>query len=111
LLGRILRLSFPCQPATSYIQISPREVRHRRPTVVQQDVLGLDVAVDHAPMRVVERIGHIGRDADGLADPELRLAVELAVYRRVRRRASARGAGPAWRGLFRRNGVPRFSRG
>ena len=37
------------------------EVGHQRAPVVQQDVLRLDVAVDHAvPVGVVERVGHLG---------------------------------------------------
>ncbi len=50
--------------------------------VVQQNVLGLDVAMDDAvPMRVVERVGHLARDAHRLVDAELRLAVELLAKR------------------------------
>jgi hypothetical protein len=45
---------------------------------VQQDVLRLDVAVDHAvAVRVIQRIGHLGRDLDRFLDAELLLAVEL----------------------------------
>ncbi len=53
------------------------EVGHERAPVVDQDVLGLDVAVDHAvAVGVVERGGHLGREADGVADRELLLAAE-----------------------------------
>ena len=58
------------------------EVHHHRAPVVQQNVLGLYVAMDHAlPMRVVERVGHFARDADRFVDAELRLAVELLTNR------------------------------
>ena len=49
---------------------------------MQQDVLGLDVAVDHAlPVGVVERRGHLGGDPDGVGDGELLLAVEPVAQR------------------------------
>ena len=55
------------------------EVHHHRAAVVQQNVLGLDVAMDHAvAMRVVERVGHFARDAHRLVDAELRLAVRAS---------------------------------
>ena len=55
------------------------EVGDHRPAVLQQDVLGLDVAVDHAvAVRVVERVGHVGGDPHRLVDAELGLAIELA---------------------------------
>ena len=53
------------------------EVRHQRLAVVQQDVLGLDVAVDDVvPMRVVQRRCDLGCDADRVRDRELLLPVE-----------------------------------
>ena len=53
------------------------EVGHQRLAVVQQDVLGLDVAVDHpVPVGVVERGGHLARDPHRLGDGELLLPVE-----------------------------------
>ena len=53
------------------------EVGDQRLAVVQQDVLGLDVAVDHAvAVGVVERRGHFGRDPDRVGDRELLLAGE-----------------------------------
>ena len=58
------------------------EVHHHRPPVVQQDVLGLDVAVDHpVAVRVVQRVGHLGGDPHRLVDAELRLAVQLVADR------------------------------
>jgi hypothetical protein len=58
------------------------EVRHHRTTVPQQDVLGLDVPVDHALLvRVGERVGHLARDPHGLFDAELLLAVDPAPER------------------------------
>ncbi len=48
-----------------------------RVTVVQQNVLGLDVAMDDAvPMRVVERACYFARDAHCVGDRKLTLAVE-----------------------------------
>ena len=58
------------------------EVGHHRPAVLQQDVLRLDVAVDHAVLvRVLERVGHGDRDLDRFVDAELGLAVELGAER------------------------------
>jgi hypothetical protein len=49
---------------------------------VQQDVLRLDVAVDHpVTVRIVERVGHLGRDTDGFVNAELGLAVQLPTER------------------------------
>jgi len=49
---------------------------------VQQDVLGLDVPVDHPPpVGVVQRVRHLGGDPHGLVDRELGVAVELAPQR------------------------------
>ena len=49
---------------------------------MQEDVLGLDVAVDHpTPMRVVERIRDLTGDPDGLVDAELGLAIQLVAKR------------------------------
>ena len=53
------------------------EVGDQRRAVVQQDVLGLDVAVDHAvAVGVVERAGDFGGDPDGVGDRKLLLARE-----------------------------------
>ena len=53
------------------------EIGHHRPTVVQQDVLRLDVSVDHAVrVRVVQCTGHIAGNAHGFVHAELRFAIE-----------------------------------
>ena len=58
------------------------EVGHQRATVVQQDVLRLDVAVDHpVAVGVVERAGDLGRDPDGIVDRELLLAAQPVAQR------------------------------
>ena len=58
------------------------EVGHQRAAVVQQDVLGLDVAVDHpVPVGVVERRGHLGGDPHRVGHGELLLPVEPAPER------------------------------
>ena len=58
------------------------EVGHQRRAVVQQDVLGLDVAVDDAvPVGVVERGGDLGGDPDGVGDRELLLATQPVAQR------------------------------
>jgi hypothetical protein len=49
---------------------------------VQQDALGLDVAMDHAmPVRIVQRVGHVARDPDRLVHAKLRLSVQLVPER------------------------------
>ena len=49
---------------------------------MEEDVLGLDVAVDHAvAVRVVQRVGDVGRDAHRLVDAQLLLAIELGAQR------------------------------
>jgi hypothetical protein len=46
---------------------------------MQENVLGLDVAVDHAvAMRVVERVRDLARGADRVIDAELRLATSFS---------------------------------
>ena len=50
--------------------------------VLQQDVLGLDVAMDDAaPVGVVERGGDFRREADGVVDGQLLLAGEPVAQR------------------------------
>ncbi len=64
------------------------EVRDQRLPVVQQDVLGLDVAVDHAvPVGVVEGARHLAGDPHGIGDGQLPLARQpvaerLALHKR-----------------------------
>ena len=49
---------------------------------MQQDVLGLDVAVDHAvAVGVAQGAGDLGRDPDGVGDGELLLAAEPVAQR------------------------------
>jgi len=58
------------------------EVRHHRAAVVQQDVLRLDVPVDHpVPVRVVQRVRHLPGDAHSLLHPQLCLPVQLVAER------------------------------
>ncbi len=46
------------------------EVGHQRMTALQQNVLGLDVAVNHAlRVRVAERVGDLARDANRVVRP------------------------------------------
>ena len=45
------------------------EVGHRRVAALEQNVLGLDVAVNHAELvRVAERVGDLARDANRVVD-------------------------------------------
>ena len=61
-------------PALETARAMPKSATSAR-AVVQQDVLGLDVAVDHAvAVGVVERVGDFGRDPDRIVDRELLLA-------------------------------------
>ena len=53
------------------------EVGNQRLPLVQQDVLGLEIAVDHAvPVRVVQCAAYRDRDANCLVDRQLSLAIE-----------------------------------
>ena len=55
------------------------EVGDQRLAVLHEDVLGLEVAMNHVvPVRVVERARDRRRDADRLIDRELLLAIECA---------------------------------
>ena len=58
------------------------EVGHERVAALQQDVLRLDVAMDHAEaVRVAERIGDFARDADRFVDRQLAVALEARAQR------------------------------
>ena len=53
------------------------EVGDHRVTRLEEDVLGLDVAMHHAlAVGVGQGVGHLARDADGVVDGELLLALE-----------------------------------
>ena len=58
------------------------EVGHHRLPLVEQDVLGLDVAVDHAlAMRVIERARDLAREPHRVVDRQLLLAVQPIAQR------------------------------
>src|SRR5678810_1261460 len=58
------------------------EVSHHCLALVQQDVLRLDVAVNHSlPMGIVQRAGYLARDAHGIVDRELLLACQSCPQR------------------------------
>ena len=70
-------------------RLADPEVGDERVPVVQHDVLGLDVAVHHAvAVRVVQRVGHLARDAHRVVDGQLARCVE-PVAQRLRPRRSA----------------------
>ncbi len=67
------------------------EIRQHRLAFLDQDVLGLDVAMHQAlPVRVVERARDLLRDREGLIEPELPLAIELCRAMIPRARTAAR---------------------
>ena len=75
-------------PALETASAMPKSATSAR-AVVQQDVLGLDVAVDHAvAVGVVERVGDLGGDADRVGDGELLLAVQPIAQRSRPRRTA-----------------------
>ena len=58
------------------------EIGHHGAAVVQQDVFGFDVAMDHTlPVGIVQCVGHGDGDPDRVIDPELGFAVEAAAER------------------------------
>ncbi len=71
----------PVRAASAGGQGDP-EIGHQRLTLVEEDVLGLDVAVDHAvTVGVVERGGHLDADPDGSLDGQLLLPHEPVTQR------------------------------
>ena len=61
------------------------EVGHQRVSALQQDVLGLDVAVDHAEsVRMLQRVGHLARDQQCLVHSELAIPLEPRAQRLAR---------------------------
>ncbi len=61
------------------------EVRDHRLALVEHDVLGLHISMDHVPfVRVVQRRGNLARDRDRLIDRELLLALHLLAQRFAR---------------------------
>ena len=70
------------------------EVRDERVPALQQNVLGLDVAMDHAVLvRVVERVGDLARDAQRVVDRKLPLARQADRAATRRRRTASRRTG------------------
>ena len=58
------------------------EVGHQRASAFEQDVVGLDVAVDEVvAVRVGQRLGHLARDADRLRHGQLPFPVEAGTER------------------------------
>ena len=63
-------------PAASRARAMPKSATSAWP-LEQQDVLRLDVAVDDPlRVRIVQRVGHLAGDADGVSQRELPLALE-----------------------------------
>ncbi len=51
------------------------EIRHHRVAILQEDVRRLDIPVDHAvAVGVVEGVGHLARDPQGIIERQLLLA-------------------------------------
>ena len=58
------------------------EVGHQRLPLVEQDVLGLDVAVDHVlAVCIIECTRHFARDADGVGDRQLPFTFQARAQR------------------------------
>ena len=58
------------------------EVGHRRVAALQQNVFGLDVAVNHAQLvRVAERVGDLARDSNRVVCRQLLLTREARAQR------------------------------
>ncbi len=72
------------QPTVTGVGDSERdpEVGDERLSVVQENVLGLDVAVnDTAPVRIVERARDLGRDAERVVDGKLLFSIQPVAQR------------------------------
>ena len=64
-------------PAALVDRAGDAEVRHDGVGPLEQDVLGLDVAMDDAMLvRVAERVGHLTSDPQGIVERELLLAAQ-----------------------------------
>ena len=75
------RLGHPRPARRAHRQCDPK-VRHQRLSLVQQDVLGLDVAVDDVvAVGVVERVRHLAGDPHRVVDGELLLVGEPVAQR------------------------------
>ena len=58
------------------------EVRHQRVATLEQDVLRLDIAMDHpVPVGVAQRVRHLARDAQRVVEGELLLALQPVAQR------------------------------
>ena len=58
------------------------KVRDQRLAILQQNVFGLDVPMDHVmAVRVIQRARHGLGDLDGHVDPQLLLAIEFVAQR------------------------------
>ena len=72
-------------------RLADPEVGDERVPLVQQDVLGLDVAVDDVvTVRVVERVGDLARDAGRLLDRQLRRRARAGRAATARPRSASR---------------------
>ena len=84
-------LAGPCQRRTTGALLPLRdsadhprdpEVRHHGVSGLQQDVLRLDVAMDHTPLvRVVQRVGHLPRDMQCVLERQLPVAQQTSAQR------------------------------
>ncbi len=69
----------PCHPRVTRLGDRQRDpkIRDDRGSIVEENVLGLDVPVDDTvPVRVVERAGYFGCDSQRVGDRKLLLSLE-----------------------------------